>query len=142
MSPFGALSRNRGSRKPVAYNSILNPGGTLGCAPAGLFMTCARLIVRAFDLGGGNSCTLILRVTLGASLVQPPIAALPVRTAPFSAVVPIRVAVTKKVAQQTVRKILSLDRWAFILLESLGRQTSRGFEASGRESICHNGATA
>jgi len=29
MSPFGALSRNRGSRNPVAYNSILNPGGTL-----------------------------------------------------------------------------------------------------------------
>ena len=29
------MSRNRGSRKPAAYNSILNPGGTLGCASGG-----------------------------------------------------------------------------------------------------------
>ena len=55
MSPFGALRRNRGSRKPLAYNSILNPGGTLGCALAGRSTTRARLIARAFELGGGKS---------------------------------------------------------------------------------------
>ena len=71
--------------KPLAYNSILNPGGTLGCASAGLSTTRARLIARAFDPGGGKSWTVILRMTPGASLVQSPIAALPVRTASFSA---------------------------------------------------------
>ena len=85
MSPFGAVSRNRGSRNPLAYNSILKPGGTLGCASAGRSTTCARLIARTFEPGGGKSCTVILRLTPGASLVQSPIAALPVRTAPFSA---------------------------------------------------------
>src|SRR4029450_7604305 len=88
MSPFGALRRNRGSRNPVANNSILNPGGTLGCASDGRSTTRERLIARAFELGGGKSWTVILRVTPGASLVQSPIAALPVRTAPVSAEVP------------------------------------------------------
>jgi hypothetical protein len=42
--------------------------------------TCARLIARAFEPGGGKSCTVILRMTSGASLVQSLIAALPVKT--------------------------------------------------------------
>src|SRR5262245_5066529 len=130
MSPFGAVRRNRGSRKPLAYNSILNPGGTLGSTPAGRFTTCARLIARAFELGGGKSCTVILRMTPGASLVQSPIAALPVRTAPFSPAAPIMIPKKKRAANQTARKIGSLDRRAFIAVESFGRQKSRGFESS------------
>src|SRR4029453_16487237 len=109
MSPFGAVSRKRGSRKPLAYNSILNPGGTLGCASAGRFTTCARLMARAFELGGGKSWTVILRGTPGASLVQSPIAALPVRIAPFSAAAPIMTLRKKTVAQKIARKIRSLD---------------------------------
>src|SRR5215469_12086084 len=105
MSPFGAVRRNRGSRKPLAYNSILNPGGTLGCALAGRFTTRARLIARAFELGGGKSLTVILRMTPGASLVQSPIASLPVRTAPFSAAVAIVSAMTKTPAKKIVLKI-------------------------------------
>src|SRR5262249_12345552 len=79
MSPFGAVRRNRGSRNPVAYNSILNPGGTLGFASAGRSTTRARLIAKAFEPGGGKSCAVILRVTPGASLVQSDIVGLTVR---------------------------------------------------------------
>src|SRR6266511_3040417 len=130
MSPFGALSRNRGSRKPLAYNSILNPGGTLGCASAGRSTTCARLIARAFEPGGGKFWTVILRVTPGASLVQSPIAALPVRTAPSSAAALVITSVTKTVAKKIARDIGSLDWRAFISVESFRRQISRGFESS------------
>src|SRR6478735_9304255 len=129
MSPFGAVSRNRGSRNPVAYNSILNPGGTLGCASAGRSTTRARLIASAFEPGGGKSCTVILRVTPGASLVQSPIAALPVRTAPFSAAA-MTTLMMKTAAKKIVRKIAQLERRVFIALESFGRQTSRGFESA------------
>src|SRR6478736_3167293 len=131
MSPFGAVSRNRGSRKPVAYNSILNPGGTLSFAAAGRATTRARLIARAFEPGGGKSCTVILRMTPGASLVQSPIAALPVRTAPFLAVA-MTTLMMKTAAKKIVRKIAPLERRAFIALESFGRQTSRGFESAAK----------
>src|SRR5215471_13163037 len=131
MSPFGAVNRNRGSRNPLAYNSILNPGGTLSFALGGRVTTCARLIVKAFELGGGKSCTVILRVTLGASLVQSPIAVLPVRTGPFSAAAAIMTPLTKTVAKKIARKIGSLNRQAFISRESFGRQISRGFDSSG-----------
>jgi len=111
MSPFGALRRNRGSRKPLAYKSILNPGGTLGCTPAGRSTTCARLIARAFELGGGKSCTVILRMMPGASLVQSPIAALPVRMAPLSAAAQIITTMTKTAAKKIARKFdRSLDK--------------------------------
>src|SRR5438876_6983862 len=78
MSLFGAVSRNRGSRNPPAYNSIVKPGGTRSCAPAGRSTTCARLIAKIFELGAGKSLTVILRRTPGASLFQSPFAALPV----------------------------------------------------------------
>src|SRR5207248_6709924 len=122
MSPFGAASRNRGSRKPVAYNSILNPGGTLGCASAGRSTTCGRLIARAFEPGGGKSWTVILRITPGASLVQSPIAALPVRTVPFSPTAPVITAAMKIATKKIARKIGSLNRRAFISVKSFGRQ--------------------
>src|SRR5205823_11039934 len=67
MSPFGAVSRNRGSRNPVAYNSTLKPGGTMGCTSGGRSATRGRLIERTFELGGGKSCTVILRLTPGAA---------------------------------------------------------------------------
>ena len=140
MSPFGALSRNRGSRKPVAYNSALNPSGTLGCASAGRSTMCGRLIASAFEAGGGKSCIVILRVTPGASLVQSPIAALPVSTLPFSPAAPAMTAMTKTLAKKIVRKIPSLDRRAFIVVESFGRQITRGLESSGPESMSHSGA--
>src|SRR5437867_7483817 len=130
MSPFGAVRRNRGSRNPVAYNSILNPGGTFGCTSAGRSTTCARLIAKTFELGGGRSCTVILRMTPGASLVQSLIAALPVRTAPFSAAAPVTTTRQKTAAKKIARKIASLDRRAFISVESFGRQITRGFESS------------
>src|SRR6478752_939451 len=139
MSPFGALSRNRGSRKPLAYNSILNPGGTLGCVSGGRFTTRARLIARAFEPGGGKSCTVILRMTPGASLVQSPIAALPVRTASFSAAAAIMLAITKTAAKKIARKIGSLNRRVFISVESLGRQILRGFESPAVKSMSDNG---
>src|SRR6476469_4094120 len=104
MSPFGAVSRNRGSRKPLAYNSILNPGGALGCAAAGRSTTCARLIAKAFELGGGKSWTVILRVTPGASLVQSPIAALPVSSLPLSAALPIGTITPKLAAIKIAQK--------------------------------------
>jgi hypothetical protein len=56
----------------------------------------------------------ILRVTPGASLVQSPIAALPVRTAPFSAAAPVITAMTKTAAKKIARKIGSVDWRAFI----------------------------
>src|SRR5215472_701627 len=130
MSPSGAVNRNRGSRNPLAYNSILNPGGTLSFALGGRVTTCARLIVKAFEPGGGKSWTVILRVTLGASLVQSPIAALPVRTAPFSTAASVTTAMTKMAAKKIPRKIGLLDRRTFIAVESSERQISRGFNSS------------
>jgi hypothetical protein len=85
-------------------------------------------MARTFERGGGKSCTVILRVTPGASLVQSLIAALPVTTAPFSAAAPVMTAMTKTPAKKIVRKIASLDGRAFISVESFARQISRGFE--------------
>src|SRR5207248_9961270 len=117
------------SRKPVAYNSILNPGGTLGCAPGGRFTTCGKLIARGFEPGGGKSWTVILRITPGASLVQSPIAALPVRTVPFSPTAPVITAAMETATKKIPRKIGSLNRRAFISVKSFGRQYRA---ASGR----------
>src|SRR5262249_55318398 len=114
MSPFGAVRRNRGSRKPAAYNSTLNPGGTLGCALAGRATTLARLIARAFELGGGKSWTVILRVMPGASLVQSPIASLPVRTAPFSAAAVRLGSATLKPIATTPRQNQMVSRCAIV----------------------------
>ena len=87
MSPFGAVSRNRGS-KPAGVNSILKPGGTLGCASAGRSTTRARLIesirARRWQILDRYFAYDARRI-----FVQSPIAALPVRTAPFSAAAPI-----------------------------------------------------
>src|SRR5438132_11842898 len=105
MSLFGAVSRNRGSRNPPAYNSIVKPGGTRSCAPAGRSTTCARLIAKIFELGAGKSVTVILRRTPGASLVQSPIAACQVTQVTLSAAPPIETARLKvaamKIAQET-----------------------------------------
>src|SRR5436309_9639439 len=103
MSPLGAVSRNRGSRNPPAYHSILKPGGTRSCAPAGRSTTCARLIARIFELGGGKSATVILRRTPGASLLQSPIAALPVSSV-FSAATPTGTAKLKLIAMKTAQE--------------------------------------
>src|SRR6266478_3797611 len=103
MSPFGAVSRNRGSRNPPAYKSILNPVGTLSCAFAGRPMTRGRLIARTFELGGGKSATVILRRTPGASLVQSPIAVLPVSKSPAR---PCSGAVLSKIAQAKTTSVL------------------------------------
>src|SRR5204863_5465851 len=84
-----------------------------GCTSAGRSTTCARLIAKTFELGGGRSCTVILRMTPGASLVQSLIAALPVRTAPFSAAAPVTTTRQKTAAKKIARKIGSLDRRAF-----------------------------
>jgi len=35
MSPFGATTRARGSSRPEANSSAVNPGGTFGLAPGG-----------------------------------------------------------------------------------------------------------
>ncbi len=47
-------------------------------------MTRGRLIAKAFELGAGKSWTMILRRTPAASLVQSPMAALPVSSVPLS----------------------------------------------------------
>src|ERR1043166_6876224 len=57
ISPFGAPSRNRGSRKPIANMSILNPGGTCNSAPAGRSTIRGGLIASALFPGGGRSAT-------------------------------------------------------------------------------------
>jgi hypothetical protein len=82
MSPFGAVSRNRGSRNPLANMSILKPGGAFRLASAERATTRGGLIARTFELGGGKSATVILRHTPGASLVQSPMAVLPVSKRP------------------------------------------------------------
>src|ERR1700750_3203130 len=135
MSPFGAVSRNRGSRNPAAYNSILNPGGTFGGTSAARSTTCAQLIARTFEPGGGRSCTVILRMTPGASLVQSPIAALPVRTVPFSPAAPITTTRKKTAAKEIVRKVASHDWRGFISVKAFTRQMSRGFESSARKYV-------
>src|SRR5262249_51702876 len=100
--------------------------GTLGCALAGRVATRGPLTARAFELGGGKSWTVILRVTPGTSLVQSPIASLPVSTGPLSAAVAIVLAMTNTPAKKMMQKIGSLDRRAFISEESFVPQISRG----------------
>src|SRR5262249_52510413 len=121
MSPFGAVSRNRGSRKPLAYNSILKPGGTFGRASRGRFTTCARLIARTFELGRGKSCTVILRLTLGASLVQSAIAALPVRRAPPS-VAGSAGAATPKLAAMKIAQEKTPLAFGFLIIVFIARR--------------------
>src|SRR5436190_21798831 len=126
MSPFGAVSRNRGSRNPEAYNSILNPGGTLGCASAGRSTTRARLIARAFEPGGGKSRTVILRVTPGASLVQSSIAALPVRIEAFSAAAAVGVETPKLATSKSAQKgRRTAERFIIISVIALERDIAR-----------------
>src|SRR6266540_4756151 len=119
MSPFGALSRNRGSRKPLAYNSILNPGGTLGCASAGRSTTRARLIARTFELGGGKSWTVILRRTPGASFVQSPMAALSARSVPVSAAASVDAAPPRASAMQAEEERRANRRFRILLWNRL-----------------------
>src|SRR5262249_22517333 len=135
MSPFGAVSRKRGLRNPLAYNSISKPGGTLGRASGGLFTTWGRLMAKAFEVGEGKSWTMILRLTPGASPVQSLIAALPVRSAPFSAAAAFTKTITETAAKKIAWKIGWLGRRAFIAVESFGRRVSRGFESSAA-NVC------
>ena len=60
--------------------SILNPAGTCSCAPFGAAITRGGLIASTDERGAGKSSTIIFRRTPGASVVQSPIAALPVST--------------------------------------------------------------
>src|SRR5258705_9355149 len=67
MSPLGARRINRGSSRPDAYCSTLNPGGTCGQAFAGRATTLGPLPAEGVTNGGGRSFTVIFRVLPGFS---------------------------------------------------------------------------
>jgi hypothetical protein len=62
------------------------------------------LIAKTFELGEGKSPTVILRRTPGASLLQSPIAALPVSKVPISAALPFGIAMLKMAARKSAQK--------------------------------------
>src|SRR5689334_14343146 len=80
MSPLGAVTITRSSRKPPANALTVKPGGALGRAPSGRGAQRGPLSTDSVLNGGGRSATVILRRTPGASVDQPPSAALPVST--------------------------------------------------------------
>src|SRR5437762_5664085 len=68
-------------------------------------MTRGRLIARTFELGAGKSWTVILRRTPGPSLVQSPMAALPVSSVPLSMAAATGAAKLELNAMQIAQKI-------------------------------------
>src|SRR5437667_354124 len=67
MSRLGALRIRRGSSKPDANSSTLNPGGTCGQAFAGRGTTLRPLPAEGVTNGRGISFTVIVRVLPGFS---------------------------------------------------------------------------
>src|SRR5258708_3563367 len=59
-SPLGAARNSRGSSRPVAYNSTLKPGRTLGIAPAGRGYGTGKLFADFVVKGAGRSLTVTL----------------------------------------------------------------------------------
>src|SRR4051812_30276445 len=80
-SPLGAVRIMRGSLTLVVSRSTTKPSGTRGSAPAGRRTIAAPLSADGVAYGAGRSSGVSLRRTPGASVVQSPIAARPVRTA-------------------------------------------------------------
>ena len=66
-SPLGAVRINRGSFKPVAYSSTLNPGGTCGHAFSGRGTSLGLLPAEFVAKGAGKSFNVILRTVPGFS---------------------------------------------------------------------------
>src|SRR2546427_12285335 len=67
MSPLGARRISRGSSRPDANSSTLNPGGTCGQAFAGRGTTLGPLPAEGVTNGRGISFTVIVRVLPGFS---------------------------------------------------------------------------
>src|SRR5437667_12880057 len=76
ISPFGATLTMRGPFNPSTNNSILNPGGTCGAAPAGLGTIRETFAADRVAPGAGKSCGLIRRIVPGLSGCQLPNASL------------------------------------------------------------------
>src|SRR5215468_2688287 len=80
-SPLGAVRIMRGWLTLVVSRSTTKPSGTRGSAPGGRRTRVASLSTDGVAYGAGRSSGTSLRRTPGASVVQSPIAARPVRTA-------------------------------------------------------------
>src|SRR4029434_521373 len=88
MSPFGAVRIIRGWLTSLVRSSTAKPSGTRGSAPDGRGTIVALLSADCVAYGAGRSAGNSVRRTPGASVVQSPIAACPVRTAELDAGAP------------------------------------------------------